>query len=635
MRGSFSACRTGFKSGFSIGFRSNLQSGFKIVALRAAWIAGACGSLVGVGGSAWAQTNAGGIDGGSSSSLTQYRGTMASGRPSTGAQATGQGIRPQYSQRAFAVGFGSGEVDSSLRDVDLFTLSAQLSDVDLSFPTNGPGVTISRSYNGAQLSAGSAYSSDGYQGHNWFQGARPELVRGTAASSNDMLYLVVGAARVMEFRLAGTSTTLFAGVNGTQAVAKIVADGSGDPGVIEVYDLSGRIWTFFDFDGDAQGAQGQLWKVTDEDGNGGTAYIGTSNTKAAALAAFETESSIKTARVTNMVDASDRNFEFTYTTVGSDKRLASVVAKIKTGGTWASPTGVSEVGRVEYEYYTSDVSGKGKTGNLKWVTTTTPLSSGGSLVRKTYYRYETASGQEHLVKLVIGPEGNRRYTVAYPSGDITSETDATLEQYSTHFFEYNSSARTIQKATFNGECGCGGGSANGEHILSLATNGSFSGSLTDATYDSSGNWSASKWYKQAQVNTPDGNSYAIYFDEVGQSLGKVMTNGTGFGTSDTRLVTMIQRDSKGRVENVWSPESVNSTSTNYVHASGTVTTKSTGKVGVRTFPSSGAFQAGIEKTQHQDGTNTGGKVTLTETTFSTSGTKSWTDGTNTDRKSVV
>jgi len=77
------------------------------------------------------------------------------------------------------------------------------------------------------------------------------------------------------------------------------------------------------------------------------------------------------------------------------------------------------------------------------------------------------------------------------------------------------------------------------------------------------------------------------------------------------------------------PSSVNSSSTNYVHASGTVTTKSTGKVGVRTFPSSGAFQAGIERTQHQDGTNTGGKVTLTETTFSTSGTKSWTDGTNT------
>lgn len=135
----------------------------------------ACGALAPR--AAFATTvDAGSIDSGTNSSLTQYKGTMASGRPSTGALATGQGIRPLYSQRAYAVGFGGGEVDNKLSGVDLFTLSASISDVDLSFPTNGPGVVISRSYNGAQDNSG-AYSNDGYQGYNWFRAPGPSSSR--------------------------------------------------------------------------------------------------------------------------------------------------------------------------------------------------------------------------------------------------------------------------------------------------------------------------------------------------------------------------------------------------------------------------------------------------------------------------
>ncbi len=608
MRWSSLSCRSGFSGGLFA---------------RAAWLAST--GLIGwiCPNTAWAVDDAGAIDEGTNSSLSTYRGTMASGHPSTGALATGQGIRPLYSQRAYAVGFGGGEVDSTIRDVDLFTLSARLGEVDLSFPTNGPGVVISRSYNGAQDNSG-AYSNDGYQGYNWFQGARPELIKGTAFSGTDMLYLVVGATRVMEFRLVGNSTTLFAGVNGTLAAATIVADGSGDPGVIEVRDTSGRVMTFFDFDGDAQGAQGQLWKVTDEDGNGNVSYVGTSLSKSAGLNGFIKDSGTSTARVTNIVDGSDRNFEFAYTTVGGSPRLTSVIAYTKTGGTWASsPTGVAEVGRVDYEYYSSDSSGVGKTGDLKFVTVSMPLSSNGPLVRKTYYRYTTGSGQEHLVKYVVSPEGNRRY-----GGDISGQSDGTLDSYASHKFTYDSGVRTIATATFNGECGCGGSGANGTHTLSLETNVSFSGSLTDDTYGSSGGWTNYQWYKRAIITTADSHQYAIYFDEVAQQLGKVYAH-SSLSTGSTFTVTKIERDSSGRVVKVLTPAAVSA----YTHAAvgvtpgGILTAHTAGHVAQRTYPSSGEYRAGVEKMQISNG---GGTATdKAQTSYASGGVKSLTDGSET------
>lgn len=223
-----------------------------------------------------AQTDAGGLNGGS---LTSYK-ASASG---------GQGILPSYAQRAGSIGF-SGDAGSGLADVDAFLLTPRLSSLDLRFPSDGYSVTISRSYNGWQSTA-----SNGFQGRNWFQDSRPELVRGTNAAANDMLYMVVGANRVMEFQRVGTSTTVFAGVNGTLATAKITTDAGANPGTIEIRDLAGYVWTFFDFDGNAQGAQGQLWKVTNADGNGSTAYVGTSSSMTDALAAFEQDAGVRTA----------------------------------------------------------------------------------------------------------------------------------------------------------------------------------------------------------------------------------------------------------------------------------------------------------------------------------------------------
>jgi hypothetical protein len=51
------------------------------------------------------------------------------------------------------------------------------------------------------------------------------------------------------------------------------------------------------------------------------------------------------------------------------------------------PTGVTEVGRVDYSYYSADAESYGDEGDLNLATVTTPLSdSGVESIRKTYYR---------------------------------------------------------------------------------------------------------------------------------------------------------------------------------------------------------------------------------------------------------
>jgi RHS repeat-associated protein len=539
---------------------------------------------------------AGVLDTKSGSTLTAVRYSGTSG---------GQGVAPLYSQRAYAPGgggLGSGEV----RDLDLFNMTLNAGGVDLSFPTQGYGVTIGRSYNGIQSTA-----SDGYQGSNWFQNSRPEVMRGSAnGGTNNILYLVLGAGQMMEFRaVADSSTTVFVGVNGTQAIATHVPNANNSiPGVYEVRDLNGYVWTFFDFDTESQGAAGQLWKVQDEDGTGDTAYVGVSSSMSDGLAGFEHSGGVRTARINTFVDSSDRKFSYTYATVGGKTRLTEVTAQIKTGGTWASsPSGVTTVGEVDYTYYDgTNYTANGLAGDLKTVTVSMPLSSGDDLVRTTYYRYAVASGQEHLIRLIIGPEGYRRYT----GGSIETETDATLTPYSTHKITYDSGAKTVASIIFNGECGCGGGSANGEHFVSRELNSTyFSGSAN--AYDGDGDWGSADWYSRTTVTRPDGNVVAVYFDEVGQMMGRVQSDTGSFTSGSPQLwKSKLIRDAYGRMVKQVPPEALEG---NYVHAAASFDFDLGGDSVVRemVYEDTGAFVTATANVKVKEGSATA--VDLTET----------------------
>ena len=529
---------------------------------------------------------AGEIDTTANSPLTTYKATGAS---------VGQNLRPRYSQRATHIGFGSGSASDALSGLDGFTLAPRVREIDLSFPSKGFSVTIGRSFNGAQLNSGTRFVSDGYQGNNWSQDSRPELVQG----SNDVMYLVLGADRVMEFRRLSTTSVYYAGVNGSQVVLEWVADiTTGNPGTYKLYDLGGRVWTFFDFDAEAVswGASGQLWRVQDQDGTGDIAYIGTANTLAAAQAAFVSS----TPRINRFTDSSGRVFAYSYGTYGGKTRLSSVV--VTDGG--------PEVGRVEYDYYTA-ASSDGAIGDLKKATITTPLSSGGSLVRTTLYRYDSNS----RLRLVIGPEGYRNYSAI---ADPDTASDAALKPYAAVFYEYSGSTGDVAEMTPNGQCGCAGGGANGEHLITGEINASFGGSLTDSTYTGSGNWTTTDWYRRAVITRPDG-AEVHYYDETGQPLGRVVGSTTAF--TGTVWASKLERDTQGRIAASYSPAAI----TGYTHSTGSVSVSaSAGLATVQTY-FTGDFIAGVEWTRDRPGTGGTAVDRSRVVGYSATGVKSFTD----------
>src|SRR5262245_7822926 len=185
------------------------------------------------------------------------------------------------------------------------------------------------------------------------------------------------------------------------------------------------------------------------------------------------------------------------------------------------------VGQVDYTYYGSE--SYGDVGDLKQVTLTTPLTdSGVSLTQKKYYRYyegsynsSTNRGYPHALRYVYDFEGVRRFdwTDSTFDDDHLTASNASLEAYASAHFEYEEDGaddpRRITKAWFNGECGCSGAN-NGTYEFEYETNGSFSD--TSNTYDYG-------WKTRTVVKRPDLSYLTQYFDEVGQALSQVVTDG--------------------------------------------------------------------------------------------------------------
>lgn len=372
-------------------------------------------------------------------------------------------------------------------------------DVDMALPAPGFRWVVGRSYNAYQveedpeLNPGARRASNGPQGWNWFQMSMPELVKsfsGTGSSGDDLLYLIYGADRYLEFRRVETgesaySTTTFRGTNGAAGAIVMGTDGGGD--VYTYHDQRGNRMVFMG--DDAGAAARQLWKIIDAAGN--TAFIGDETTRATAL----TNGYDSSGRVIEATDTADRRYIYTYTTYthggSSVDRLTEVKAEYDNGGTWI------EVQRVEYGYYHSinqvdfyidvapDSIDFGELGDLRTVTVTTPLDSGGNAVEQSYYRYFNDNwttdslgneGESHQLAMVIGAEGVRTYEFAdqdFSNGWIHEATEADLRPHADWQFGYvpvqsPASPHEGRLAAFasNENCGCGS-----------------SGSASDAFYD--------------------------------------------------------------------------------------------------------------------------------------------------------
>jgi RHS repeat-associated protein len=477
--------------------------------------------------------------------LTAYRYT--SGSPV-------QDVRPQHFHRGV-------HIDGSIREAPLFEWAAagnpwseewneknrlgsvrldvgaySTTDIDMALPAPGFSWVVGRTYNSRQLDGASHHDSDSYQGWNWFQTSQPEIVYLDSDGDpedlelDDMIYLIYGADRFLEFRRAavgeGVSDDTFRGVNGTAGAVQYIA---GTPDLYVYHDQNGMEVTFFGGDTSTD-ADWQLWKMEDPAGN--VAYVGSLTASTAISTGYESSGAIKLA-----YDTEGRRYDYSYNTFGGTTRLESVIASVNSGS-WV------EVQRVEYDYYDATQAcgtygpQQGEAGDLKRVRVTTPLSQASTnLVETTYYRYWTSAayepdpeescynpGDAHTLKMVVGPEGVRKfdYTDSTFDGDFETASDADLKPYSDAYFTYHDTTLEIATAVFDGECGCTGG-VNGTHAFTYETDDDY----TDGSgYDIDGS-SHAQWAYRTVIDPPNlvHSGYQVdvawttqYFDEVGQPL---------------------------------------------------------------------------------------------------------------------
>lgn len=562
------------------------------------------------------------------------------------------GARCGSGQGPIHVSFASAFSAGTLGGIDLGTLTWMRADIDLALPTDGPSVVIGRTFNHRQGSGSSITASDGPQGVNWFQSAMSEIVFVAGATADkDMVYLLLGAGRFLEYKRTGVSAIEFKGVNGAPGIFKYVAGGGGNYDTYELTDATGSVCVFWGASG-SHTADWQFWKKTDAAGR--TAYVGHKTTHATAVADYNGNGTPKKIYQEYGTAPDERRYTFTYgTTIGGIARLTEVKAETKTGGTWASPTNLTEVGHVIYDYYTTTSNHSvtttdsfGNAGDLKTVKIRTPLTDTGATLstgiydeRVKYYRYYNSynnsdgrRGHSHSIKLALGFEGCRRFDWGdngmfddsfAGSGVLTSD----LKAYSDAYFEYESSAATqrITSAFFNGECGCSGGS-NGQYAFVSSANGAYA---NGTGYDTA-------WCTRTVIALPDGSYQTRYFDELGQPLSTVISDIDPATSGALYWVTGIDRNAAGRVVAVHSPSNCSGYAHNnglgnpdgaitYYTNAGLVTFLDRYASGEPSYDSSGELDGLISGT----GFKTGTSGTATYTSKSVLGKRSLTVGSST------
>jgi RHS repeat-associated protein len=446
-------------------------------------------------------------------------------------------------------------------------------DVDIALPAAGFSWVIGRTYGPLQVNSGASHiDTNGYQGQNWHQSSQPEIILyDDNDNAKDLVYLVYGADRFIEFKRKTESSNQFKATNGAAGCMNFVSGGAAADTYVYT-DQHGNQITFFGFDGDAGVAAGQLWKMVDPDAN--TAYVGHATTSATAISTGYDAGG----RIILAYDSGElHRFTYTYSTLDSVKRLTQVKAETKASGTWASPSGVQMVMQVDYAYYTSE--SYGDIGDLKQATITERLANSTDdgetvdWIKKKYYRYwegssdgtssynsSTNPGYVHGVKLVVDFEGVRRFdwTDTTFDEDFLSASTNDLKPYAAAYFEYDSSRR-VSNAWFNGECGCSGAS-NGEHQYTYETNGGYS--------DTAGYQTA--WAKRTRIEMPDASYVTQVFDETNQSLDHIVTDIIPSSTDPApeKWITHVVRDSMGCVAWIHTPANV----TGYTHTSNSIST---------------------------------------------------------------
>ncbi|MCD4728910.1 MAG: hypothetical protein K8R46_14725, partial [Pirellulales bacterium] len=197
--------------------------------------------------------------------------------------------------------------------------------------------------------------------------------------------------------------------------------------------------------------------------------------------------------------------------------------------------GGTNLRRVVYAYYESDVDYKGSVGDLKSATRQDYVNGEWVTRDVRHYRYYTQgeeNGFKHAMKYVLGP---RAYQRMEDDGynDPTSATNAQVADYANNYFEYDANQRADKAEV-----------AGGTRIYLFGYTTNPSGNYTDGY---------NNWKMKTVEDRPDGSELTVYTNYLGQPLLKKLAEASP-GTDD--WIEYFKYDDDGRQIEHWTPAAV-------------------------------------------------------------------------------
>ncbi len=223
---------------------------------------------------------------------------------------------------------------------------------------------------------------------------------------------------------------------------------------------------------------------------------------------------------------------FTMTTDGTMRVANITLSSSPDTSTW------TPIRSVNYSYYKDGDTTHGMQQDLEYATICDGLNRP---IDTYYYRYYTSGaylgygtgpGYVGSIKFVLNPRSYARLVAAYPSTNIDTLSDTTVQQYADMYFSYDNQARVVQEQVQGTSCSCGGGSSEigiFNYTYTINTNSGYS--------DGYNTWK----YKTVETLPDNATANTLYFNYQGQLMLKVFSSG------GQNWATYNQYDSNGNL----------------------------------------------------------------------------------------
>ncbi len=234
------------------------------------------------------------------------------------------------------------------------------------------------------------------------------------------------------------------------------------------------------------------------------------------------------------------------------------------------------VAEIEYLYFDSQYegnsqsdmfhTGSGTDGDLMRIIVKEKDSNEniGDRIRTIAFRYYTGS-KAHKLKYVVGPQSYKDLESTY--GDPLKSTDVQIDEYDTHYYQYDSIGRVTGSFVQTTECNC----SSGETLYAYEER-----TLKPTDFNS--------WATRVTQTNPDGTAKIVDVNIAGSIITEIIQSDDAWIPGEQRWITHYDFDSEGRVVGIAYPSAVSS----YEESTHTATVlSSSGLIHGITYDSSG------------------------------------------------